>query len=661
MSFSTNLFETGGQIAEELEGYEIRPQQIRMLEAVEEAIYHPKNLIAEAGTGVGKSLAYLVPFIDWAFTENKRVVISTYTKALQNQLFVKDLPFLKKVLDHDFKYALCMGSENYVCLRKAYGNPSPSKKSQKKQSEKIFKWLETTETGLVTDMEFIPDRGVWDKFSRESDMCLGRKCPYGAECFHRMAREEQSKAHILITNHALLFTNMMLETSILPVFHGLVLDEAHTLEDVATTHFGKEISNVGLKYLLERVVDLISEKMVKSSCRSDVEEEINEFKKRIETTNEVSNKFFTETSSIFGKEESTIQFNGEKISSDDLRKSLEKLADSLTNLSETLKDAKGQKQGEENEILRVYADRLLKFSKSLNFIFDQKKEKYVFWVDIKKWRNNINYSFKAAPIDVDRHMQEYLFEKICPVVLTSATLSSSSREEPFAFIKKRLGLKDCLELPLDSPFDYANNVMLYLPREIPDPNKEFSTFQKEVQKNIINIYEIMGGRIFALFTSYDMLNKVSEGIASSRSDINILKQGDLPRYVLLDVFKKRHDSILMGTMTFWQGVDVPGSALECVIITKLPFSVPSDPINASRIKSIRDQGLNPFIEYQLPQAVIMFKQGFGRLIRNHSDRGVVAILDPRVHTRYYGKEFINALPSCRQTDDTTDVRKFFES
>jgi len=664
MSFSTNLFETGGRIAEELEGYEVRPQQVHMLEAVEEAIASSTNLIAEAGTGVGKSLAYLVPFIDWAYRENKRVVISTYTKALQNQLFVKDLPFLKRVLGFEFKYALCMGSENYVCLRKAREKHvlnAFSKKTHKKHAKNILKWLESTETGLVTDMEFIPDRNVWDKFSRESDMCLGRKCVCAGGCFYIKAREEQARAHVLVTNHALLFTNMTLDTPILPDFHGLVLDEAHTLEDIATAHFSREVGSSSLKYLLEGILPLISNKSIDDDYGDNVIEKMDEVESWIKKAQISSNEFFEKVRSAFGEEEAVRELKKGEFSPEEIKEPLERLAKALTNLSEALKASKIKGHAGASDLAKVSSERVIKFLESLDFIFDQEKERYVFWIEIKKWRGGVNYSFHAAPIDIDDHMRTYLFENICPVVLTSATLSSSGTEEPFAFLKKRLGIDKCLELPLDSPFDYANNVMLYLPRGIADPNKDFSLFQGQVQESIINIYDIMGGRIFALFTSYDMLNKVSSGITSSRGDINILKQGDLPRYVLLDVFRKNHDSILMGTMTFWQGVDVAGSALECVVITKLPFSVPTDPINASRIKSIRSKGLNPFTEYQLPQAVIMFKQGFGRLIRSHSDRGIVAILDPRVRTRYYGKKFINAIPSCRKTDNTADVHKFFKS
>jgi ATP-dependent DNA helicase DinG len=658
MFLSKSLFEEGGAIADKLPGYKIRPQQLQMVEAVEEAINGPGNLIVEAGTGVGKSLAYLIPFINWAVREGKRAVVSTYTKALQNQLFIKDLPFLRQVLDLEFRYAICMGSENYVCLRKANKNFAPDAfktKKQKKYFENIIKWISKTESGLVTDMDFVPDGVVWSKFSRESDLCLGRKCPHKDRCFYRKARRQQAAAHILVTNHSLLFADMVSEVrGLLPDFQGLVLDEAHTLEDVATGYFGKAASNTGLRYLIDGVCGLVSGNGTGSVSRDGVTEKVNEIKGWIKELQESSVVFFKEVETVFGQEDRTVQFDRGQFSAEKIMESMEALSASLRKISDVLEGI------EVREEARTYAQRCDRFSQSLDFIFRHRNEDYVYWLDVRTRKSGTNYSFHAAPIDISEQMRAYLFERICPIVLTSATLSLSEEKPDFSFIKGRLGLDDPLELTLGSPFDYESNVLIYLPRGIADPNRDFGSYKRQVQEDIVRIYDIMGGRIFALFTSYEMLNTAADGIAAEREDINILKQGDLPRYVLLDVFKKNHNSILMGTTTFWQGVDVPGSSLECVIITKLPFSVPNDPINAARIRAIRDRGLNPFGEYQIPQAIIMFKQGFGRLIRNYSDRGVVAVLDPRVRTRYYGKKFIDALPKCRQTDDLREVKDFFQ-
>ncbi len=666
MSSCKNIFESNGEIARHLDNYEVRPQQIQMAEAVEDAISGSQNLIVEAGTGVGKSLAYLVPFILWAISENKRVVISTYTKALQNQLFVKDLPFLSRALDIDFRYTICMGSENYVCLRKARrgsGGDLFETKKKARHAEKISKWLRETETGLLTDMDFVPERSVWSRFSRDSVICKGKNCRYKSECFHRRVRRQQTESHILVTNHALLFSDIASEARVLPEFHGLVLDEAHTLEDVATRHFGKELSSVGIQYLTEGISKLISIDPAKAILNGNVYwEAVSEVKSSLSGLKVCSMNFFEKVLTVLGDQGGTRQFEAEDFSAVEMRASLEEVARDLMELSNSIKkDQSDDESNEGTEDARAYAERARRMAEAADLIFDNADESYVYWADVRKRKDKASYYFYSAPIDISCQMREYLFERINPVVLTSATLSSSNGAGGFSFIQNRLGLEDFLELSLDSPFDYDNNVLTYLPRGIADPNTKFSTFKKQVQDHIESMYDIMGGRIFALFTSYDMLNTVADGIAGERPEINILKQGDLPRYVLLDVFKKNKESVLLGTTTFWQGVDVPGEALECVIITKLPFSVPSDPINASRIKAIRDLGENPFNEYQIPQAVIMFKQGFGRLIRSHSDRGVVVVLDPRIQTRFYGKRFIAALPKCRQTGNIQDVKDFFGS
>ena len=655
--FTEGLFGENGPIAGSLAGYEVRPQQIEMVRAVEEAIESRKNLIVEAGTGVGKSLAYLAPFVRWAVSEGKRVVVSTYTKALQNQLFVKDLPFLDRVMDVKFRYAMCMGSDNYVCLRKAHRNASLEvfeKKKNRQQAEKIIGWISGTDTGLVTDMDFVPDRSVWSSFSRESDMCLGRKCPFEKDCLYRRARYAQSKAHVLVANHSLLFTELFSGVRVLPEFHGLVLDEAHTLEDVATAHLGREVSDTRVKYLVDDIIKALGGEDFKKGYGIRHEEEISEARERADQLRKRSEVFFAEAGKALGVQDGQTAFDREDLPRKDLAAPLAALSLALRKL--------GRVTGEPgfSEELAAQADRCDKLSESVDLIFGGESEKYVYWAEVSKKKTGSSYSFHAAPVDISGQMRRHLFDEISPVVLTSATLSSSKGRGAFSFIKERLGLLEPLELLLDSPFDYAKNVLMYMPRGVPDPNADLGGYRKRLKDEIIAIYDIMKGRIFALFTSYEMLNAVSAAIAEEREDINLLKQGDLPRYVLLDVFKKSGTSVLMGTTTFWQGVDVPGSSLECVIITRLPFAVPTDPVNAARIDAVREKGENPFSDFQLPQAVIMFKQGFGRLIRNRTDRGVVAVLDPRIKTRRYGAEFIKALPKCRHTDSIEKVSEFFE-
>ena len=657
ISPSRRLFEEGGAIASKLQNYKIRPQQLDMVQAVDDAIISKKNLIVEAAPGVGKSLAYLVPFIYWSHQENKKVVISTYTKALQNQLYVKDLPFLSRVLDIEFRYALCMGSENYLCMRKVskgFEDDLFTGKKQKEQIEKIKEWISHTGTGLVTDMELVPDKHVWDEFSRDADLCLAKRCRHFDGCFYMNARRQQQASDILVTNHAMLFTDITSEAQVLPDFQALVLDEAHTLEDVATRHFGSEISSSGFSYIFDQIANISSGKLEEILSATEETVKKQELRKKLENAQSVCDEFFSHVGDTYGQENGTFRFEDNQFEVKDVTRHLKDMAELLFDLTKSLKDP------EDAEMARVSAQKCDRARETLDFIFRPHEEGYVYWLEVDSRRRGVSYSFNAAPVDVSGQMRTHLFDRVSPVVLTSATLSSSSRRPDLSFIKARLGIDDPLEVMLDSPFDYKKNVLMYLPRVASDPAKNQSSFAREIRDHIIEIYDVMGGRIFALFTSYSMLNKVAQDLSEVRGDINTLKQGSLPRYVLLDVFKNSSDSILLGTSTFWQGVDVPGSSLECVIITKLPFSVPTDPVNAARIESIRTGGSNPFNEYQLPQAIMMFKQGFGRLIRSHLDRGIVVVLDPRIRTRSYGERFIEALPECPRTDDILDVKEFFK-
>ncbi len=660
-SFSVKIFDNNGPIAAQLEGYEVRPQQIQMVEAVDRTIASSGRLLVEAGTGVGKSLAYLVPFVNWAVAEDKRVVVSTYTKALQSQLYVKDLPFLERALGLPFRYALCMGSDNYVCMKKASRRLKkglPEGKRAKSQIEKILKWVLKTGTGLRTDLDFEPDGHVWEMFSREPDMCLGRKCARSGDCFYLKARQEQSRAHVLVANHSLLFTDMMSDAKLLPDFHALVLDEAHTLEDVATGHFGKTFSNIAFERLFDGILSDAAVRKPGLSGEGEIKELADEVKDRARARHGAVSGLFGHAEEVFGKEDRTIDLGEAGFGADDISGDMVALSLALHNMARSISDA------EEKEAVRALAVRCDALAEALDFILYQERlPEYVYWVDVKKIKDKTACVFHSAPVDISSELRENLFNEVSPVVLTSATLAACGKEgkPDFSFIRRRLGLDDCGELALDSPFDYGKNVLLYMPRGIPDPNEKPMEYREGMKDRIIEMFDILGGRIFALFTSYDMLNAVAALISAERPDIDMLKQGDLPRYVLLDVFKKDRKSVLMGTSTFWQGVDVPGSSLECVMIARLPFSVPTDPVNAARIKSLERKGRNAFLEYQLPQALIMFKQGFGRLIRSGSDRGVVAILDPRVRTRHYGKMFLDALPKCRRTDNIGDVRAFFGS
>jgi len=656
MHTSEEIFAEQGLLAEKMPGYTVRPQQVEMVRAVEEAIDSGRDIIVEAGTGVGKSLAYLVPFLLMAMREGKRVVVSTYTKALQNQLFVKDLPFLAGLLEEDIRFAICMGSDNYVCLKKAKAVRTSDLFEDDKTSREtrqVLDWLERTGSGLATDMDFLPERSVWERFAREGDLCRGKRCGLYESCFYMSARRQQAASQILITNHSLLLTDMMSESRILPEYHALVIDEAHTLEDVATTHFGREFSSGRVEHILTRLGNFLKTAAWKKQGDGELEDTLGAVSAWLDKSAKEVKAFFAKAEELFaGTEAVTVLREGSAIHAG--------LTGALTSLAEDLgKAAVLAGECESAYDAMTYSKRCRMAADDLDFIFSQDNQEYVYWTESRKRRKGADRVFKAAPVEIGGMMRAALFERVSPVLLTSATLTSDTKKKDLSYFKERVGLDDTLEVVLDSPFDYGNNVLMYIPESRIDPARSQKEFRDHIYRNIVAIYEIMKGRMFALFTSYDMMNDITRRIRSHRSDIDIHKQGELPRYVLLDVFKRSRESILMGTATFWQGVDVPGSSLECVIITKLPFAVPNDPVTSARINAIRQRGGDPFHEYQLPKAVLMFKQGFGRLIRSHTDRGVVAVLDPRVNTRKYGREFLSALPECRHTGDIRDVREFF--
>jgi len=643
----------GGIISQRLQNYEFRPQQLQMAKAISEAIEFKKHLIVEAGTGIGKSLAYLVPFIIYAVRDDKKVIVSTYTRTLQNQLYLKDLPFLKESLGIEFDYALCLGSENYLCPRRInseYTYELFDSALELKEMKKLLEWSSKTESGIKSDLDFIPKDEVWDNVCRDSDLCLGKRCHYKKDCFYRKAKTKEKNSHILVTNHSLFFANLASGGQVLPNFHAVVFDEAQTLEDVATTYHGFEISNTKIKYLFDSIYNPKTHKGLLIKFLSFSAKLIKKLETELAESREASDNFFHKISEIFGQESDSKRIRRKNIVFNYLEEPLKRLTGSLSELLDYRED-------EEDKILiKSYLKKCAGIIGSLSFILNHEREDYVYWIEILK-RRSIKYSLLAAPIELALEMRKQLFSKIRPIVLTSATLATNNN---FEFIRKRLGIEDSNELLLDSPFNYEKNVLLYLPERIEDPNDKFEIYTKQVLEYIKKIIDIMKGRTFILFTSYKMLNAVFEDLVLSYRNINLLRQGDKPRYALLRDFKKNENSILLGTTTFWQGVDVPGRALECVIITKLPFLVPDDPIIEARMELIESKGGNPFIEYQMPQAIMMFKQGFGRLIRTKSDRGVVAVLDPRIRTRFYGRSFINALPKCEHIFNIDDINNFFE-
>ena len=647
----SNIFCKDGILAKSLKDYEYRPQQVIMAEAIADNINNNSHLIVEAGTGVGKSLAYLIPFILWAMEENKKVVISTFTKALQYQLVNKDIPFLKDALRLNFSFALCVGGENYLCMRRLNqaGSHGLFELDETEDLKRLFEWKDKTKTGLKSDMDFEPMPKLWQKVCREGDICFGKKCSYYEKCFYQRAKAVERKAHILITNHHLFFAHIASGWNVLPKFDGIVFDEAHQLEDVAAGYLGIEVSNYRLKSLLDAIANPSTGKGLLSRLEWLTPYTFVEINSLAGSVRSAGDKFF---SILAGRlEEPTKRIREENFIPNLLHEPLAELREGLKSVAGMVK-----KEEEEKEVLSLI-ERCDGLSGDIADIIGQRLPEYVYWAEIEGRRR----SLFATPIDIAPILRSQIFENISPVILTSATLSVHG---DFTFLKERLGINNGDELALDSPFNYRDNAMVYISSDVSDP-KDAEAFERDVIDSIKVILNITQGRTLILFTSYEMLNKSYDALNRSNSSnrlnsLNFLRQGAMDSYKLVEEFKKNSHTVLLGTHTFWQGVDIPGDALQCVIIVRLPFKVPDDPVTEARLERLKENGKDPFISYQIPNAILLFKQGFGRLIRTQSDKGIVVILDPRVKTRFYGERFLSSLPDCLRTDSIEDVKEFFD-
>jgi len=644
------IFGTGGLLEKNLSNYEHRPQQIGMADAVLNAVRDEKHLIVEAGTGVGKTLAYLIPSIFWAVQNKKRIIISTYTKTLQEQLTEKDLPFLRKILGLEFKYALCVGSENYVCLRRISRSYQLGLFDDQKSLKKILDWLKATKKGHKMDLNFKISDDMWQSVCREPDMCMGRKCINHRDCFYQKSKIEQYNSNILVVNHHMFFTNIVAAGRVLPRYEAIIFDEAQNLEEVASAYLGVEISNTGLNYILSRIYNPKKGTGVPRFLNLPAKEKEN-FVDAVVRLREDGNIFFNSIISKFGIDRNIIRIREPGIIGNNLDAPLMRLADILKNAAAVAGDDEIKYE------LKGYASRLSGIRKGIEVFLKQIYPNYVYWVNIAMMRRRLRVSLHAVPIDISKILKEEVFEKTSPIILTSATLSTDKK---FDFIKERLGLEDAEELLFDSPFDYKKQVLLYLPESVPDPRYETDEFCLNVAKEIESILKITKGRTFCLFTSYKMLDFTGGYLSQKNGGYKILRQDETPKWQMLSEFKKSENAVLLGTATFWQGVDVPGRALECVIITKLPFAAPDEPVVEAKMEFIKNRGGEPFREFQIPQAIIMLKQGFGRLIRHKNDIGIVAILDPRIKTRNYGKKFLRSLPECRIVEGLEDLKKYYE-
>jgi ATP-dependent DNA helicase DinG len=630
------IFAPGGFLDKSMiGGYEHRPAQLQMAEAVDDAFERHHHVIVEAGTGTGKTLAYLLP----AICSGRRVVISTATKSLQEQLYQKDVPFLQKHFAPELKVAVMKGRSNFVCLTKLHAmtdQPMLRGMEELDAFKQIRDWSKLTETGDRSELTFLPDDSeLWSRMDARRDTCTGQKCPEFRNCFVTQMHQRAKDADLIIVNHHLFFADLALKHddfgSILPEYSAVVFDEAHEMEDVASDYFGRQISNFRFEELA-RDADHVM-RLVHQATPSLL--------RRTQRIRERSRAFFEAFPPRDGRfpfarpeREAFLEHN---------REAYEVLMNSLKSL-ETEFAALTQKP---EELIRI-SRRSFEIRQEFAFLLESNEKNYVYWFE----RRNKGVFLAATPIDVSQILRERLFEAFDTIILTSATLTVANR---FEFIRQRLGLDHSKETTLPPEFDYPKQALLYLPQRMPDVRD--AGFGARAAEEIVQLLLHSQGRAFCLFTSYAQMNDLFERVRS-QVKFPLLLQGTAPRSALLERFKNTANAVLFATASFWQGVDVPGDQLSCVIVDRLPFAVPSDPIVAARVRALQEEGRNPFSEFQVPEAVLALKQGFGRLIRSKTDRGVLALLDTRIQRMPYGKIFLESLPQYRRTHDLKEVQRF---
>lgn len=703
------LLDTDGCLSCNLKGFEPRQQQRAMMKNILDSYNHEAISLIEAGTGTGKTIAYLIPAILWALQRKERTLISTHTITLQEQLITKDIPLLAKALKVDIKAVLVKGMSNYVCLRKVEDSRQESllmSKEELAEFDALEAWAETTDEGSKASLKKMPSIPMWDRISAESDTCSHTQCSHYQKCFFFKARRLAEEAQIIVANHHLLFADLAIRaetdnyknSAIIPYCSRIIFDEAHHIEDVATDFFGCNVNKLKMLRALGKIASekqnqgklpAIRDKLQQCYPDSPPPAEVSSLLSRLhfdlftlrrDAQTSVNEAF--QTLREFVKTESFSRERSESLGEEDLKLrllnshyvrdswqtgvipifkklmgSVQRYLQALSALENDMKELKNERFQEQTKNSRLelsaFTSRLANQLALLEqFVLTAPKEEKVYWIELNHLKMMTNVSLVDAALDISKAMVDFLFSRFSTIVLCSATLSTNQQ---FDFICKRLGITS-KHLPekkiethiYDSPFNYAGQALLIVPTDLPPP--QHKSFIPVAVEQIWQAIQASKGGAFVLFTSYGMLQQCYELLASrlSESRYEVFKQGDANRQELLIRFKRSNHSVLFGTDSFWEGVDVAGEALRCVIIVKLPFKVPTEPVIQARTEAILACGGNPFFEYTLPNAIVKFKQGVGRLIRNKKDRGCIVCLDVRLLQKAYGRLFFNSLPGFQQ-------------
>jgi ATP-dependent DNA helicase DinG len=656
-------------LKELLPNFELRKQQLIMANKIYQSFLENRKIIIEAPTGVGKSLGYIVPSLVYIFEKNEdvRVIISTFTKALQQQLIKKDLPLAndisKKIFNKEIKYMCFYGSENYICLNKFF-----EFKKDLLTTEELIKimqieeWLSYTQTGCVEEIDV--DSQVWQEVNREVDLCRGKHCKFYEQCFYYKNVKELKNVDVVVINHHLFFANILYSGKLIPKSGKgaediVIFDEAHNLEDVILQWLGAEVSNTQIKFLCNQIFNPKKQRGLITKLSSLSENTKENIKSSVLNLVASCGQFFSELQAKFPQEKKEIRIFTPYLVED-------VLTPHLGELLNLLRSARNQVSTDEEFFkLNAFIKRIVTFIGVITlWLKCEDTKNYIYWLEKEETkRKQIKINLKITPLEVASEMQQKVYSLYEKIVFTSATLSVHNS---FEFFKKSVGLipkflpycvDNIEEVILDSPFDFENNVLLYLPKDTPNPKEEYENYKEAINEVITNLINLTNGNTFVLFTSYELMRWVYENI-NTNFEILIQTEG---KYRLIEKYKSIKNSVLFGVDTFWQGVDIPGEKLVSIIIPKLPFDVPEHPIVEAKTEKIKLEGKDPFREYLLPNAIIKFKQGFGRLVRRKTDWGIISILDPRITTRWYGKYFLSSLPKCKVTTDFDTVVKFFKN